>query len=286
MLQVFFFFVLMSEEEVKKSKKQMHRKDKPWDTDDIDKWKLEEFKPEHAQPILEVSSFSILFPKYREHYLKECWKEITSQLGKHHIECQLDLVQGSMTVSTTTKTWDPYIIIKARDLLRLLARSVPYQQALKILQDDMQCDVIKIGNLVRNKERFVKRRQRLLGPNGNTLKAIELLTNCYMMVQGNTVSAMGPFKGLKQVRRIVEDCMKNIHPIYHIKELMIKRELEKDETLKNENWDRFLPKFKKKNIQTKKVEKKEKKAYTPFPPAQTPRKVMPLNVGRFANGIW
>ena len=37
------------------------------------------------------------------------------------------------------------------------------------------------------------------------------------MVQGNTVSAMGPYKGLKEVRRIVIDCIKNIHPIYHIK---------------------------------------------------------------------
>lgn len=38
-----------------------------------------------------------------------------------------------------------------------------------------------------------------------------------MMVQGNTVSAMGPYKGLKDLRRIVIDCMKNVHPIYHIK---------------------------------------------------------------------
>ncbi|KAH2841956.1 ribosomal RNA assembly protein krr1 [Aspergillus fumigatus] len=256
-----------------------YKRDKPWDTDDIDRWKIEEFKPEDnvAGSFAEESSFATLFPKYREQYLKEAWPVVTRALEKHGIACTLDLVEGSMTVKTTRKTFDPAAILKARDLIKLLSRSVPVQQALKILEDGVACDIIKIRNQVRNKERFVKRRQRLLGPSGSTLKALELLTSTYILVQGNTVAAMGPYKGLKEVRRVVNDCMANIHPIYHIKELMIKRELAKDPTLANESWDRFLPNFKKRTLSKRrvpyKVTDKSKKVYTPFPPAPEKSKV-------------
>lgn len=202
---------------------------------------------------------------------------VTRTLEKHGIACTLDLVEGSMTVRTTRKTFDPAAILNARDLIKLLARSVPAPQAIKILDDEVACDVIKIRGLVRNKDRFVKRRQRILGPNGTTLKALELLTGCYILVQGNTVSAMGPFKGLKDVRRVVEDCMKNIHPIYHIKELMIKRELAKDPELKNQSWDRFLPQFKRRTLSKRRkpfiVNDKTKKVYTPFPPPREKSKI-------------
>ena len=89
---------------------------------------------------------------------------------------------------------------------------------------------------------------------------------------------------------------------------MIKRELAKDPKLANESWDRFLPKFRKRHEKKKKAttvetgansipvaasngqpatssvpipiaeqkeksQKKEKKVYTPFPPAQQPSKI-------------
>ena len=248
--------------------------DKPWEDDNVDHWKHDAFeKGDMPHALTEESSFAVLFPSYRETYLREAWPQVTSTLKEHGVGCTLDLIEGSMTVCTTRKTWDPFAIIKARDMIKLLARSVSYQQASRIMEDDMACDIIKIGGMVKNKERFTKRRDRLLGPNGSTLKAIELLTGCYVLVQGNTVSAMGPHKGLKQVRKLVEDCMSNFHPVYHIKAMMIRRELEKDPALANEPWDRFLPSFKKANNQRPKKKAVKEKNYTPFPPAPTPRKV-------------
>lgn len=264
-------------QEVNKNKR--YRRDKPWDHAGIDHWKVAPWTEEDSKSnLLEESSFATLFPKYREKYLREVWPAVTNALKGYGVLCELDLVEGSLLVKTSRKTFDPYIIVKARDMIKLLARSVPLQHAVKVLLDDHTSDIVKIGGLVRNKERFVKRRQRLLGPNGSTLKAIELLTNCYVLVQGNTVSCIGDFKGIKQVRKIIIDCMNNIHPIYNIKELMIKRELAKDPALAGENWDRFMPKFKKQNIQTKKpknkiAKKEKKKTYTPFPPQQLPSKV-------------
>lgn len=53
------------------------------------------------------------------------------------IKFELNLLEGSMTVRTTKKTWDPYSIIKARDVIKLISRSVPYQQALRVMEDNM-----------------------------------------------------------------------------------------------------------------------------------------------------
>jgi ribosomal RNA assembly protein len=55
-------------------------------------------------------------------------------ISEFGVKADLDVVEGSMSVRTSRQTWDPFIIIKARDMMKLLARSLPYEQAVKVLQ--------------------------------------------------------------------------------------------------------------------------------------------------------
>lgn len=75
-----------------------------------------------SSSLTEESSFAVLFPTYREEYLRTVWPQVTSALKESGIACQLDLIEGSMTVKTTRKTWDPYSILKVRALPRALVR--------------------------------------------------------------------------------------------------------------------------------------------------------------------
>ena len=81
-----------------------------------DAWKMPipKFEPsDNPHGLLEESSFAFLCPKYREKYLRECWPLVQNCLKEHHLKADLDVIEGTMTVKTTRKTWDPYIIIKA-----------------------------------------------------------------------------------------------------------------------------------------------------------------------------
>lgn len=75
-------------------------------------WEILKFnKGDMPSPLIEQSSFATLFPKYREKYLTGVWALVEKELNKYGIQATLDLREGTMTVKTTRKTWDPYAVI-------------------------------------------------------------------------------------------------------------------------------------------------------------------------------
>ena len=120
-----------------------------------------------AAPVMS-SSFATRYPEHRDRYIRVTLNKMKKFFKKHGIDITVNHQQYSIIVSTTNKTWDPYSIIKARDLIKLIARYVPFEHAAKVMEDNTFSDIIEIGktNVARNQVRFVKRRARLIGPNG------------------------------------------------------------------------------------------------------------------------
>ena len=207
------------------------------------------------------SRTNILFPKYREKYIKETWKIILKVIYPFGIISRINFNNGLIEVKTTNKLKDPYLFIKGRDFFKLLARGIPVQQAAKIFNEEVFCEIIKISNFTENKKKFLKKRRRLIGNKGITIRAIEYLTQCYVLIQGNTVACMGSNKGIKEIRKIIIDCMKSVHPVFHIKNLIVKEKLFKDPLMGKKSWYEYLPIFynkNKKNIKKDFLFKKKK----------------------------
>mmetsp|Transcript_52419 Transcript_52419/g.137247 ORF Transcript_52419/g.137247 Transcript_52419/m.137247 type:complete len:271 (+) Transcript_52419:2440-3252(+) len=194
------------------------------------------------------SKFVVLFPKYQENCIKESWKTIKKIFFFYKLKLKLNLKFGFIEISNSLNTKDPFVIIKARDFVKLIARSVPVRQAAKIFDDQIFCDIIKISRSNCNKFNFLKKRKNLIGKKGIVVKIIEVITQCYLIIQGNTVSCMGQHLGIKYVRNIVENSTFKIHPILYIKMLIMKQKLYNILKFNNQNWEKYLPFFNTKKL--------------------------------------
>lgn len=204
------------------------------------------------------SSFKVIYPSYQEKYINDNFPAIESVMGDKKIAISIDKRDREITIRTTEFTRDPFVIVKANDFIKLISRNVPVEEAEKIFQDEMFCEIIKINSLVSNKTIFEKRRDRLIGKDDNFLKAIKMLSKCYILVYKNSVCVIGSYSGVRVANKFIFGVMKNIHPAILIKNLIVKSKLDTDPELVNEDWDRYLPPITKTHSKSKKIDKKKK----------------------------
>lgn len=82
----------------------IYKKEKLWDIDDVDKWKVDLFIKEDLFGVfLEEFLFMILFFKYCECYLKDFWLFVIKFLEKYGIDVVLDFIEGFMIVKMIWK---------------------------------------------------------------------------------------------------------------------------------------------------------------------------------------
>jgi len=188
---------------------------------------------------LEKSTFSVLFAGHRLNYLKSVESFLKKILENKKIALSINYEECTMEVSTTKQTRDPYIIIKADEMIQLLSRGMTLEQASKVLEDDVFCDIIPTNQLCSDEKTLERRRNRINNP--KILRAMYLLTKCEILIIRKAACIVGSIKGINDAKKIIIGCFENVHPAFEIKKLMIQKKLISDSV--DGDWDRFMPKL-------------------------------------------
>nr|XP_011470809.1 PREDICTED: uncharacterized protein LOC101300778 isoform X2 [Fragaria vesca subsp. vesca] len=153
---------------------------------------------------------------------------VESSLEKYGISCTLNLINCTVTLSTTEATKEyPDAFEKARHLLQLLTTSnVPPSLAFDLALNGKQHEFIKMGFQEGGlcsmygikKEQYLKRLKWLT----RSLKVIRKLTACgniYFSALGDTITCVGPsLAGLRTFRKVVLACIvEDLDPAYLIR---------------------------------------------------------------------
>lgn len=207
--------------------------------------KFDESRIKHQ--FIQTSTFEIQYPRHRALYIKSVEEFAVKICDNKKILLEVDYDNSILKVSTTDKTRDPYMIIKAYELIQLISRGVTLEHASNILEDGYASELLPVKILCANEKVFERRKRRLENP--KVLKSLELITKTHIVISTKTICIVGDYRGVYEAKNIVIKCFENIHPAFELKRLVAKKKLAKENC--EGDWERLIPTIKKTHSKVK-----------------------------------
>jgi ribosomal RNA assembly protein len=107
---------------------------------------------------------------------------------------QVDSGTGEVSIDES-RAADPVLALKARDIVRAIARGFSEERAFRLLGDEAYLEILDIKDFAHSKNRVAQVKARLIGARGKTRRLLEELTGVDVSVSGHTVALIGdPFE--------------------------------------------------------------------------------------------
>ena len=116
----------------------------------------------------------------------------------------IDSDTGEVEIRPNENLKDPVKIIKSKEIVTAIGRGFPIEEAIKLGEDDIFLEIIRLKPIVGNKPNQLYRvRARLIGTDGKTRKSIQELTGTKLVVSGATVSLLGTYEEIGKAKEAV-----------------------------------------------------------------------------------
>jgi ribosomal RNA assembly protein len=113
-----------------------------------------------------------------------------------------DSETGEVQIESTSD--NPLGVLKAREILRAIARGFSPERAFRLLEDDQYLEIIDIRDFAQSEKALSRLKGRAIGEQGKTRRIIEEASDVYISIYGKTISLIGDAERLAIAREAIQ----------------------------------------------------------------------------------
>mmetsp|Transcript_19448 Transcript_19448/g.36621 ORF Transcript_19448/g.36621 Transcript_19448/m.36621 type:complete len:148 (+) Transcript_19448:313-756(+) len=132
-------------------------------------------------------------------------------MKNYDLEIEIHKVSRIINVKNSMYIRNIYLLIKGRDFLRLIVRSVPLSIAKKIFDDNITYCILKINLFFKKKKRYDKRNIYKWKKEYLIIKVLEFISGCNIITRGNSICIIGGQESINILLNMINKSNKKLN---------------------------------------------------------------------------
>ena len=116
---------------------------------------------------------------------------------KCNVKIEIESKTGEIAVYSTSKNFDEYGALKARDIINAISRGFSPERAFRILDEETLFQILDLRNFTSSTNSTNRIKGRIIGEKGKARKNLEELTNTYISIYGHIIGLIGNYEETK-----------------------------------------------------------------------------------------
>jgi len=110
---------------------------------------------------------------------------------------EIESETGEITITSTSKNFDQYGALKARDIISAISSGFSPERAFRILDEETVLQILDLRNFTSSSNSINRIKGRIIGEKGKARKNLEELTSTFISIYGHTIALIGNYEEMK-----------------------------------------------------------------------------------------
>jgi len=116
---------------------------------------------------------------------------------KCSVKIEIESGTGEIAITSTSKNFDQYGALKARDIISAISSGFSPERAFRILDEETLFQILDLRNFTSSSNSTNRIKGRIIGEKGKARKNLEEVTNTFISIYGHIIGLIGNYEEIK-----------------------------------------------------------------------------------------